>query len=112
MATGFHMVAPNIFSVITAAFVVYVWTRVPLHLRRVESAKCLIIVGPQDGTCFISPFWHLEFVYGFHIFGKIVDCDENRMAGYYESGETETGKMISTRFMSSENIERNQIKLA
>ena len=71
--------------------------------------------GSSDGTSFISPFWHLEFVGGFQILGKIVGCDESRMASYAENGETEAGgekKKISTRFMSSENIDRNKIKLA
>ena len=51
-----------------------------------------IIVGPQDGTSLISSFWHLEFVGGFQIFGKIVGCDESRMASYSENGKTEAGK--------------------
>lgn len=51
-----------------------------------------IIVGPQDGTNFILPFWHLEFVGGFQISGKIVGCDDSRMPSYAEIGETEAGE--------------------
>jgi hypothetical protein len=29
-------------------------------------------VGPQYGTCFISPFWRLEFGRGYKMFGKFV----------------------------------------
>jgi hypothetical protein len=32
-----------------------------------------MFVGPQYGTCFMSPFWHLEFRGGCQIFGKFVD---------------------------------------
>jgi hypothetical protein len=31
------------------------------------------IVSLQQGTCFMSPFWCLEFGGGFYVFGKPVD---------------------------------------
>jgi hypothetical protein len=44
------------------------------------------------------------------IFGKIVDCGESRVASYSENGETEAGEK-DFHFMSSENVDRNKIKL-
>lgn len=113
MATEFHMVAPNIFSVIIVAFVVYIWSLVNTCATLLTPSwerQMSIIVGAQDGTCFNSPFWHLQSVGGLQIFGKIVDCGESRVASYSENGETEAGEK-DFHFMSSENVDRNKIKL-
>jgi hypothetical protein len=42
--------------------------------RRLSSVKWrLKFMCPLNGTCFISPFWRLEFWGGFYVFGKSVD---------------------------------------
>jgi hypothetical protein len=33
------------------------------------------IVGPQCGTCFVSPFWRLEYVVGSYVFGNFLTPD-------------------------------------
>jgi hypothetical protein len=75
--TKFCMIVPSIFSIITA--VLPLWHRKYQFTCRKQQAPdnrftCLArIAGPQYGTCFISPFWCLEFSSGSQIFWKFVE---------------------------------------
>lgn len=47
-----------------------------LALVRLNSERwCLILVGRQYGSCFISPFWGLEFLGEFQILDYLCTID-------------------------------------
>ena len=43
------------------------------------------IVGPQCGTCFMVPFWHIEFGGGTYVSGRHVDTCRNTFLVYCTS---------------------------
>jgi len=72
------MVAVNIFSIITAGFLITnkcISSHAPSreHQTSVRFTDHSRTVTPQYRTCFMSPSWHLEFGGAFQISGKIVD---------------------------------------
>ena len=49
-------------------------------------------MGPPNGTCFMSPFWHTEFGGNSYIFGKLVDLciwPDLKKQKYYETSITQ-----------------------
>jgi hypothetical protein len=73
------MVANSNFSIITAVFSLQTKMCISPHAQRGKrQIKARLkghsrTVGLQHGTCFMSPFWCLEFSYGSHIFGKFYE---------------------------------------
>ena len=77
--TKFCIVATNIFSIIIAVFSLNTKMDITTCTRQKvpdndEIYRPPRTVGPQCGTCILSPFWHLEIGGGSEIFGKSGDC--------------------------------------
>jgi len=77
-ASNFSMLAVNIFSTITAGFLITnkcISSHAPRrnHQTSVRFTGHSRTVTPQYRTCFMSSSWHLEFGGAFQISGKNVD---------------------------------------
>jgi hypothetical protein len=79
-ATKFLTVAPNIFSVfitgfppVSAKISISSYAPSRKHQITLSFTRHSITLGPQNGACFISPFWCLVIGSAFLIFGKFVD---------------------------------------
>jgi len=103
--TVFCIVVPNNFSIITVV-PPHIQKHVPNHIYHTnvpdncEFTGHPTSMGPPNGTCFMSPFWHLEFGGNSYIFGKPVDLcirPDLKKQKYYETST----RQVSSAYYSS-----------